>query len=146
MKCAGCGGALPIDDFRSHTCPVPPEPDDSPVGVAATAECVTCRGCGQPLAFDFAAQRIADGCPCNSRRGINHGLVPTHVCTCDECDPAQTGAVRPGPEPAPYGHVSRADECQDETRCELDETVTRAELEELRRRVERLESGRIPRG
>jgi hypothetical protein len=53
-----------------------------------------CRGCGNPLTGD---DRMADGCPCNAPRGINHGVVPKHVCTCDECDPAQTGCVRPKP-------------------------------------------------
>jgi len=37
-----------------------------------------CRCCGAALTGD---ERTADGCPCNSRRGINHGLVPAHVCT-----------------------------------------------------------------
>lgn len=53
----------------------------------------TCRACMQPLVstnFDS----VADGCPCNSRRGINHGLIPEHTCTCPECDPEQTGGVR----------------------------------------------------
>lgn len=53
----------------------------------------TCRGCGKSLlAENFAG--IADGCPCNSPRGVNHGLVPVNTCTCDECDPAQTGSTR----------------------------------------------------
>ena len=38
--------------------------------------------------------RRADGCPCNSRRGINHGLVARDVCTCDVCDPSQSGCSR----------------------------------------------------
>ncbi len=37
---------------------------------------------------------IADGCPCNSGRGVNHGLVLKDTCTCITCDPAQTGSVR----------------------------------------------------
>jgi hypothetical protein len=58
-----------------------------------------CRHC-KKLLTDF---RIADGCPCNSPRGINHGLVPKECCTCKECDPAQTGSsrirdVKPAPE------------------------------------------------
>jgi hypothetical protein len=60
-----------------------------------------CRGCHQPLAFDSAAQRIADGCPCNSPRGVNHGLVPSNVCTCAMCDPEQTGSVRRQVDPRP---------------------------------------------
>lgn len=87
---------------------------------AGSSRYVACRGCGQPLASDLAAQRIADGCPCNSHRGINHGLVPVHVCTCATCDPEQTGSARQRPDPqAP---------------------ATRAEVEELRSRVERMEN------
>ena len=51
-----------------------------------------CQGCRTPL--DFSNRRIADGCPCNSPRGVNHGLVPKNTCTCLECDPAQTGGTR----------------------------------------------------
>ncbi len=51
-----------------------------------------CRGCGKVL--DPSLVGVADGCPCNHPSGINHGLVPVHICTCNECDPAQTGAVR----------------------------------------------------
>lgn len=54
---------------------------------------MNCRGCGKPLDPNYFDQ-IADGCPCNSPRGINHGLVPTHTCTCPICDPEQTGSVR----------------------------------------------------
>jgi len=46
--------------------------------------------------MDQWSQWIADGCRCNSPRGINHGLVPVDVCTCVECDPEQTGASRAG--------------------------------------------------
>ena len=42
-----------------------------------------CRGCNQPLKAENAW--MSDGCPCNSERGINHGLVPKEVCTCEEC-------------------------------------------------------------
>lgn len=51
----------------------------------------TCRACGKGLILDHT---VADGCPCNSPRGVNHGLVPASVCTCDVCDPAQTGSTR----------------------------------------------------
>lgn len=51
-----------------------------------------CRGCKEPLVPENS--RVADGCPCNSGRGINHGLVPSRVCTCDECDPEKTGSSR----------------------------------------------------
>lgn len=51
-----------------------------------------CRGCGQPLLPENV--RIADGCPCNSERGVNHGLVAVSTCTCGDCDPEQTGSTR----------------------------------------------------
>lgn len=51
-----------------------------------------CRHCGGALLVEN--RRIADGCPCNSPRGINHGLVAKNTCTCLECDPAQTGSTR----------------------------------------------------
>lgn len=51
-----------------------------------------CRGCGGMILPEN--RRIADGCPCNAARGINHGLVPKNTCTCSECDPAQTGSAR----------------------------------------------------
>lgn len=90
---------------------------DSPESArcGASTGAVACRGCGQPLATPSPDLLLADGCPCNSRRGVNHGLVPVRVCTCAECDPAQTGAARP--EPGPYGHVSKADECQVDEPC-----------------------------
>ncbi len=53
-----------------------------------------CRSCGGELWVEFAT--VADGCPCNSPRGVNHGLVPVNTCTCIECDPKQTGASRYG--------------------------------------------------
>jgi len=56
-----------------------------------------CRGCGRVL--DMKAN-LCDGCPCNSPKGINHGLVPKRLCTCPECDPEQTGAPRPVIRPA----------------------------------------------
>lgn len=52
-----------------------------------------CRGCGQLLLLENFTN-TADGCPCNSRRGVNHGIVPKDTCTCAECDPEQTGSVR----------------------------------------------------
>jgi len=53
-----------------------------------------CLGCERPL--HPRNLRIADGCPCNGPRGINHGLVPKNTCTCVLCDPAQTGGTRVG--------------------------------------------------
>ncbi len=58
----------------------------------AALETKVCRHCGQPLLPEN--RTVADGCPCNSWRGINHGLVDTSVCTCVECDPEETGASR----------------------------------------------------
>lgn len=54
----------------------------------------TCRGCGKLLEMTSLALRTCDGCPCNSPRGINHGLVAKEVCTCTECDPKGLGASR----------------------------------------------------
>lgn len=51
-----------------------------------------CRGCGGMILPEN--RRVADGCPCNSARGVNHGLVPKNTCTCVTCDPAQTGSTR----------------------------------------------------
>jgi hypothetical protein len=51
-----------------------------------------CIGCGEFLKLENF--RIADGCPCNTPRGINHGRVPVDTCTCTTCDPAQTGSTR----------------------------------------------------
>ncbi len=55
-----------------------------------------CRGCERPLLK--ANRNMADGCPCNSPRGINHGLVPPETCTCDNCDPKGSGSSRYGLE------------------------------------------------
>ncbi len=55
---------------------------------------MTCRGCKElldPANFDT----VADGCQCNSPRGINHGIVPEHTCVCEVCDAEGTGVVRP---------------------------------------------------
>jgi uncharacterized protein (DUF433 family) len=57
-----------------------------------------CRACGKAL-LPENTRTVADGCPCNSRRGINHGLVPKNTCTCVECDPEQTGSTRYPPTP-----------------------------------------------
>jgi hypothetical protein len=50
-----------------------------------------CRGCGKQLRFED--YRIADGCPCNSARGVNHGIVPVATCTCEKCDPEHWGKL-----------------------------------------------------
>jgi hypothetical protein len=64
-----------------------------------------CQGCAKPLVPEN--YQLADGCPCNSRRGINHGLVPASVCTCKECDPAETGSSRFRPDIALDASVAR---------------------------------------
>lgn len=66
-----------------------------------------CRACSKPLLPEN--QRVADGCPCNSPRGVNHGLVATNTCTCIECDPAQTGSTRYPHRPAPPEQPARCD-------------------------------------
>lgn len=53
-----------------------------------------CRNCLYPLTKERYMLWLADGCSCNSRRGINHGLVPENICTCKICDPNETGSVR----------------------------------------------------
>lgn len=67
-----------------------------------------CRACGAALRSEN--ERIADGCPCNSQRGINHGLVPKETCTCVVCDPEQTGSTRYPVEPAPRPEVETAED------------------------------------
>lgn len=52
----------------------------------------SCRACGGMILPEN--RRVADGCPCNSPRGVNHGLVPKNTCTCVVCDPDQTGSTR----------------------------------------------------
>ncbi len=59
-----------------------------------TTDGANCRDCGLPLLPEN--RTMADGCPCNSSRGVNHGLVPKETCTCCLCDPAQTGSSRFG--------------------------------------------------
>lgn len=66
----------------------------------------SCRACGTPLLPENI--RVADGCPCNSARGVNHGLVPELTCTCVVCDPGQSGSTR-YPPLAP-AEVETADE------------------------------------
>lgn len=80
-------GALPVYReafaFVSLTpSPGKPRPSDTPA----------CRACGRSLLDSNAG--LADGCPCNSGRGANHGLVSKETCTCKECDPAQSGSSR----------------------------------------------------
>lgn len=61
-------------------------------GEAPFSPCDDCKGCGGEILPEN--RRIADGCPCNSARGVNHGRVPKNTCTCVLCDPAQTGSTR----------------------------------------------------
>lgn len=67
-------------------------PDDLYPNEFWHTESDVCRGCGTYL--NPRDRRIADGCPCNSSRGINHGLVGKNTCTCEICDPLQTGCPR----------------------------------------------------
>lgn len=89
-----------------------------------------CRGCGEGIWPEN--RTIADGCPCNSSRGINHGLVPKNTCTCQECDPEQTGSTR-YPWPASWRALLE----QDHLRAMADalEAAT-AEVERLRKQCE----------
>jgi hypothetical protein len=92
---AGAGGNrahMSADGAKAQPAAPAPQNGGRPDLTAGSALPGTCRGCGGAL--DFTG-RIADGCPCNSPRGINHGLVPRHLCTCTICDPAQTGSSRP---------------------------------------------------
>jgi len=73
----------PFDESKRRNCRPAPQP--------------VCRECGVPLRHENL--RCADGCPCNSPRGVNHGLVPTNVCACVACDPEETGSVRTLPKP-----------------------------------------------
>jgi len=76
-----------VEAFRATIAPSPGATLDA---LAASFMNVDqCRACGKPL--DPRNTKVADGCPCNSPRGINHGLVPVLTCTCVECDPSQTG-------------------------------------------------------
>lgn len=68
------------------------ENGNDPLGPEWSGPPDLCRGCGGMILPEN--RRIADGCPCNSPRGVNHGLVPKNTCTCPECDPAGTGSTR----------------------------------------------------
>lgn len=72
-----------------------------------------CRGCGAALLQEN--ERVADGCACNSPRGINHGLVPRSTCTCVICDPEQTGSTRAAGYEAPLQAV--VDRAREACRC-----------------------------
>lgn len=104
---ARVGGALPIRIVKFERLavveimdPKQLEPDDrfyweDQDGTRSSSYCGRldlCRGCGESILPENRSS--ADGCPCNSPRGINHGFVPRNTCTCLECDPAQTGASR----------------------------------------------------
>ncbi len=42
-----------------------------------------CRGCKSPILP--RNHWMADGCPCATARGVNHGLVSASICTCAVC-------------------------------------------------------------
>lgn len=50
-----------------------------------------CQGCGKPILK--ANLTMSDGCPCNSPRGVNHGLVPKSTCACDACDRGRSPSI-----------------------------------------------------
>lgn len=62
------------------------------MGHDVLGELSKCASCDRPLLVSNLS--MADGCPCNSPRGVNHGRVPVAACTCVTCDPAQTGGSR----------------------------------------------------
>jgi hypothetical protein len=81
---------LYIEDSPALISEAPSAATPTPATKASVAP--ACRACGAEL---LPANRpVADGCPCNSKRGVNHGIVDAKVCTCATCDPAQTGASR----------------------------------------------------
>ena len=94
-------------DWYADNCELVEDVKAEPTGVESELTSATplalphpvCRGCSKPL--DKENLWMADGCPCNSERGVNHGLVPVNVCTCKECDPAQTGSHRAAAHPKP---------------------------------------------
>lgn len=62
------------------------------MGMSDQISVPVCRGCGTPLSGINVG--VADMCPCNNPRGINHGIVPHDVCTCPVCDPGESGSSR----------------------------------------------------
>lgn len=59
----------------------------------------SCKGCGLPLLLENLY--TDDGCPCNSRRGINFKPMPCSICRTDNC-------VKPGHRlPALFGEVAK---------------------------------------
>lgn len=73
-----------LDDLYPHEDPVH--------GFSYGMNLDKCRSCQEGLLPENRI--IADGCLCNSGRGINHGLVAKNTCTCVTCDPVQTGSSR----------------------------------------------------
>jgi hypothetical protein len=78
-----------------------------------------CRACGKELLPENI--RIADGCPCNSARGVNHGLVAANTCTCVICDPEQSGSTR-----YPWPALDRAALAEIETDAHADADLPRS--------------------
>jgi len=105
-----------------------------------------CRGCGKPL--DPENYRLADGCPCNSARGVNHGLVPAKICTCEACDPEQAGSSRaierPGvkfPDPIPAAKNTRSESTKITVAKAGTYLVTWSEGDEFKQETRYLETG-----
>ena len=86
-----------------------------------------CRGCGKKL--EDSNRTLADGCPCNTPRGVNHGLVDPLVCTCGVCDPKETGASRWRPE-----QKARDLNVEQQSR----DAIARGEYTPLRERIDEL--------
>ena len=86
-----------------------------------------CRGCGKKL--EDSNRTLADGCPCNTPRGVNHGLVDQQVCTCSVCDPKETGASRWRPE-----QKARDLNVEQQSR----DAIARGEYTPLRERIDEL--------
>lgn len=90
--CKACGRREGVDVGQDRFC----SPCRGTRALGLYGQQNPCRACGAVLVMDN--YRMADGCPCNSGRGVNHGLVPILTCTCAECNPYQTGGPVPTPE------------------------------------------------
>lgn len=82
-----------LEDLRAKTETTATKPaSDADTAPVKTYRIPSCRGCGELI--NSKNYRVADGCPCNTPRGVNYGLVAKATCTCAECDPMQTGSTR----------------------------------------------------
>jgi hypothetical protein len=91
--CKACGRRRDVEVDIGHLClDCRQIRNTTQLSLGRDLETVTCRACRKRLLV--GNDTIADGCPCNSGRGVNHGVVRPEVCTCVVCDPAQTGSSR----------------------------------------------------